>query len=284
MGKKIYKEIEGKTLEELHNVELEILREIDRICKKHHIEYFLVGGTLLGAVRHGGFIPWDDDLDIGMFRGDYEKFIDIAIRELDDKYFIHCMKTDKHYWLPFIKVKKNNTTFIEQLTSGKDSIHDGIFVDIFPIDNTGANYNINRIKGLFIRNISDSYLVKEKKISLKEARHPVLCGILICLPKKCLVSLQYKFIKWYDKDDYAIGWVGVYHIKKELLKKEYVKPLIDIKFEDVTCKAFYKYKEYLKNIYGDYMKLPPVSERVNHGAVEISFKKGKDLISKDMVK
>ena len=133
--KKIYKELDSKTLKKLHDVELEILQEIIRICKKYDIKYYLAGGTLLGAVRHKGFIPWDDDLDIGMLREDYDKFMKYGIKEIDDKYFIHCDKTDPNYWLPFIKVRKNSTTFVEELLNKKEVLHNGIFVDIFPMDN-----------------------------------------------------------------------------------------------------------------------------------------------------
>ena len=283
MSDRIYRELDKNTLSKLHDTELEILQEIDRICKKNNINFFLVGGTLLGAVRHKGFIPWDDDLDIGMFREDYDRFIDIAIKEIDDKYFVHCDKTDKHYWLPFCKVKKNNTTFIEEFTNGKKSKHSGVFVDIFPVDKTGANYNINRIKGLLIRNISDCLLVKEGKISLQETRHFILGKILTLFSKEKLIKIQNGIINKYQNDDYVVGWIGVYHIKKELLKKEDAFPLVDVVFENKKYKAYNNYDYYLRSLYGNYMELPPVEERINHGAVDISFTKGDNIISKDVV-
>ena len=108
--------MDDKTLRKLQLTELDILIEIDKICKENNIQYFLIGGTLLGAVRHKGFIPWDDDIDVGMIRSDYEKFIDLCLNKnvLGEKYFLHCNESDENYFIPFVKVKKNNTTFAEE--------------------------------------------------------------------------------------------------------------------------------------------------------------------------
>ena len=94
-----YKEMDDKTLNELHKVGLEVLKEIDRVCKKYDIPYFLCGGTLIGVMRHKGFIPWDDDIDIGMLRKDYERFEDCFIKEHSKDFYLHSLKTDPDYWL-----------------------------------------------------------------------------------------------------------------------------------------------------------------------------------------
>ena len=122
---------EGTELRKLQLTEIEVLDEIVRICKKHKLQYFLLAGTCLGAVRHSGFIPWDDDIDIGMPREDYEKFLNIALDELDEKYFLQYYKTDENYYLGFAKVRKNNTSFITKGFEKKKG-HQGFFVDIFP--------------------------------------------------------------------------------------------------------------------------------------------------------
>src|SRR5690554_4415622 len=125
--------MDQKTLKKLHNVQIEILNQIVKICNQNKLTYFLIGGTLLGAIRHKGFIPWDDDLDIAMPRKDYEKFLELCQGYLGDEYYLHCSKTDPKYWLPFAKVRKNNTIFEEKSIQTINS-HKGIYVDIFPLD------------------------------------------------------------------------------------------------------------------------------------------------------
>lgn len=113
---------------------LEILLEVTCICEKENISYWLEAGTLLGAVRHKGFIPWDDDMDIGMTRSDYNRFLAIAPKYLDKKYFLQTKETDPAYPLHFAKVRRNDTLLIETGETGKEPYHHGIFIDIFPFD------------------------------------------------------------------------------------------------------------------------------------------------------
>ena len=157
-----FKEIEPKTLKKLHIVEVEILDEIDRVCKKNNIEYFLIGGTLLGAIRHKGFIPWDDDLDVGMTRENYEKFINIAPNELDSKYYLDNFKTNTNCHLPFSKIRKNNTTMDEEATKNFNN-HKGIFVDIFPFDKLKDKFSFfTKLRVIIIRAIIETIFVKKK--------------------------------------------------------------------------------------------------------------------------
>ena len=139
-------------LDKLHSVQIEILDEIVGICDKHNLTYFLIGGTLLGAVRHKGFIPWDDDLDIAMPREDYEKFLKIAKTELDKKYYLHDISIDKNYWQPFIKIRKNNTLFDEKMIDNIET-HKGIFVDVFPFDNLKRDGILLKIKWSILKNL-----------------------------------------------------------------------------------------------------------------------------------
>lgn len=118
-------------IKDLQRIELEMLLEVDRICKKYNIRYFLVAGTLLGAIRHKGFIPWDDDIDICMPVEEYRKFCKVAKTDLKKEYFLQNSDTDfSNRW--FSKVRKNNTTCIEKGYE-KSKIHQGIWIDIFPL-------------------------------------------------------------------------------------------------------------------------------------------------------
>ena len=113
---------------------LDLMITLDGICRKENISYSLHGGTLLGAVRENGFIPWDDDMDIGMLRADYEKFLNVAKEKLNKKYFLQTWDTDEKFALPFAKIRLNGTKYIEHNSKNVD-IHNGIYIDIFPYDN-----------------------------------------------------------------------------------------------------------------------------------------------------
>ncbi len=125
-------------LEQLHDALYEILGEIVRLCRKHQIPFFLIGGTAIGALYDKAILPWDDDIDIGMKREDYNRFLKIAAQELDSRYFLSWMETDPHTPYYFAKVKKNNTLFVEGLFRNVP-MHQGIFVDIFPFDRIPDN-------------------------------------------------------------------------------------------------------------------------------------------------
>lgn len=125
---------EDKTVAAAQKVMLEILIEIHRICMENDITYWLEAGTLLGAIRHKGFIPWDDDCDVSMPRKDYEKFLKIAQEKLPKDMFLQTRETDPAYPLPWAKIRKNGTLLIETGETGEERYHHGIFVDVFPYD------------------------------------------------------------------------------------------------------------------------------------------------------
>ena len=124
--------IDTATLHRLHNVELEIMDEIHRICTKNNISYFLDSGSALGAIRHGGFIPWDDDMDIGLLREDYNRFIEIAKKELSDGFALQTFQNDANYYKLSAKIHKIGTFYPEE--DAEDYKYQCIFVDVFPFD------------------------------------------------------------------------------------------------------------------------------------------------------
>lgn len=119
-------------LRQLQKTELSILKRFKQICDKHHLRYYLYGGTLLGAVRHEGFIPWDDDVDVCMPYSDYEIFLNVAKKELGEDYFLQTSESDKHFVAPFAKIRLNNSTFLDSKFA-KRHINHGIWIDIFPL-------------------------------------------------------------------------------------------------------------------------------------------------------
>ena len=277
--------MDNKKTRKVQLVEVEILNEIDRICKKHKIKYFLVGGTLLGAVRHKGFIPWDDDIDIAMLRDDYDKFINICLNtdELSDQYFMHSDITDDNYWLPYIKVRKNNTTFSEKFLKDYDT-HKGIFVDIFPLENIKKEKGFfQKLRALFVKSIGETIYYKKDFWELNNCRRKSIVFVFNLFSTKFLKKLRDKLllINRNKKTEYVGCIVGAYSFEKEIFKNEFLFPLKTIEFEGNKYPCFKNVDYYLTKLYSDYMQLPPEEKRITHLPEEISFTKGKNLITRN---
>lgn len=276
MSKK-YTAVDDKTLTKLREVQIEILNEIDRICKKNEINFFFTGGTLLGAVRHKGFIPWDDDIDIAMTRDDFEKFRLAIKNQLDEKYYFDYYDTDSDYYLPFAKVRKNNTTFDEEASKHLDN-HKGIFVDIFIYDLVDNNIKRCYIKAAIIQILSDTVLWKKKIIKLNNCRHPNLVAIFSVFRTKFILKfIDYISKKFNGKEKNkknVVCFNSLLNIKKDFFPYDTFFPLKKISFEGNKYNGLNDNDKFLNVQYGDYMKLPPIEERVNHNTLNISFTSG----------
>ena len=269
----MYKEYDDKTLKKLHDVELEIIDEFVRICEKHKLNYSLMAGTLLGAIRHSGFIPWDDDVDVCMMREEYDKFIKIAKEELSDKYYLDCFEYNRDYHLPFAKIRKNNTIFDEEPSHHLKN-HKGIYIDIFPLENVNEKgIKMAYFRTFIIKTLVDAILVKYKIRKLKDTRHLVFVIPFLIFGKRCLMRIQNWFItkNKNNKSKYVACEVSSYAFQKEVFLREDFFPTKEIKFEDRKYKVMKEYDKYLSSIYGDYMKLPPKEKRINHVPLKIVF-------------
>lgn len=265
-------------LKKVQMVELEILLEVDRICKENGISYFLDFGTLLGAVRHQGFIPWDDDIDIGMPRDDYEKFIKIASSKLKKEYFLQNIESEKECPYLFSKIRKNNTVFLQSSMINLN-INQGIFIDIFPYDyfpNVSKKKIIcikilKRIHGLIAfkkrDKISDNSLKWKIGSVLKNVIHKFLNLIL---SKKIVENAIIKIIKKYEKSTSEFLMCCLINKPIPILINK-MFPLEKIIFEGKEFPVIKNRDEYLTKLYGDYMKLPPESERIGHPIVEVKL-------------
>ena len=264
--------MKNNILRKLQLVEVEILDEIVRICDKHNLNYFLVGGTLLGAVRHKGFIPWDDDIDIGMPRKDYEYFLKIAEKELNNNYKIQYWTNDKKYYLNFIKIRKLNTLFEEKKMQHIDTSKE-IFIDIFPFDNINSD-NVDYYKKVsrVFNVLRPIILCKSGILSKDELPSKKIYNVLHFFSNKFLLKIQNKTIQKENKKDtnYIISFPGSYY-EKEVVKKDIIFPLNTIAFEGKEYKCPNDIDAYLKHVYGDYMKLPPKDKRVAHLPQRILF-------------
>lgn len=260
--------------------ELIILKEIKRICEKYNLRYNLAYGTLLGAIRHKGFIPWDDDIDIEMPYDDYKKFIKICNFELDDRFFLQNNDTDLNYYYPFIKIRMNNTTFVTW-NEKYHHIHHGFWVDIFPVIKEPKVKSLFKklvhfcsclqmydfVEGLYKSKIYEVSIEKKKflkilnkiPISIRRFIRTVLLCIVIRKPKKNkgIVSLV---------NDTTI----------ESIPNNSCFDTINTDFEDDVFAIPQNYHEYLTMIYGDYMKLPPENERITHCPICVDEKNNYD--------
>lgn len=264
------KNYDEETLNKLHSVELEILDKFVNICEKNKLNYFLTGGTMLGAIRHKGFIPWDDDIDIGMPREDYDKFISIAPKELGDDYYLDCFEYNKNYYLPFAKIKKNNTIFDEFPHMNN---HKGIFIDIIPFENVSEIDFSLRLRAIIVKNIMETMYYKNKIYKLKNTRKPIVVLLLSLFTKKRLMQIE-KYFLTKDKNNnskYLNALGGTYHYLKETNLRENLLPTKKVLFEGKKYNGMHKPDIYLSKIFGDYMKLPPIEKRVNHMPKRISF-------------
>jgi lipopolysaccharide cholinephosphotransferase len=246
------------TSSELKEKLLEILAVVDTFCGENDIRYSLIGGTLLGAVRHKGFIPWDDDIDILMPRPDYDKFI--ASFEDDSHYYkIQCYEKDKNAFFPFAKVFDTRTKLFEHgLDTGL-----GINIDIFQIDGFDLHNNIYRIK--FIFGIIKILMMVKKYGRHPERKNPIYRIISILLkpvPMWIFSTLFQRIMKKYDFNSsrYVCFFSG-YNAEKEVFPRRIFDHYIDIRFEDHLFKSIRDYDICLSNNYGDYMKLPPIEEQ-----------------------
>ena len=259
-------------LKKLHETQLDILDNIVQICKKHNFKYYLIGGSLLGAVRHKGFIPWDDDLDIAMPREDYEGFLKVAQAELGEAYFLQTEGTDKNYSHILGKVRKTKTLFLEEADQHIDR-HHGIFVDIFPLD-SGKKRELKKLKikkriflfldyGLHFNNQS------EKSVHEKSVFKILLYSIIHAFPG---ISKKIRNHCLSGTGDCYVNHGSQYGLNKQVIEKENYDPPIELEFEGRLYSAPRNYEYILEKIYGgDYMKLPPEEKRVTHNPIRLSF-------------
>ena len=264
--------LNDEQLNKLKENELEIMIEIDRLCRKHNIKYSLAFGTLIGAIRHKGFIPWDDDLDIIMTRDEFEKFKKV-LPELDEKYFYVDAKISKPYGLLFGKIMKKNTLMAE--ISTPRSVPSGFFVDIFVAEKTSLNQDeqlaqFNKFWTLR-RMLLRRQLYNFKNGAFSRFLYKVSGIILKIIPKKTFIKKDEKnCLKFADLEDYK--WITFEITDKVFEQAVYDKDTFenytDVDFEGHKFMAVKDYDKLLTIQYGDYMALPPEKDRVPHHFVE----------------
>lgn len=266
-------EIDDKTLRELQIIELELLAEADRICRKCGIKYNIIAGTLLGAVRHKGFIPWDDDADIALLRPEYEKFKKALETELDSsKFYFQDHTNTKGYRWGYGKLRKKGTVFLREHQEHMP-YEQGVFIDIFPLDNVPDNYlfrTFHNFKCFLIRKVLWSEV---GKIADKNAVKRGIYGLLSKIPADKVFSVYERFYKKGNKKESKMVRILTFPTpnKKHGYFRKWYEASKDIEFEGNVFSGIKDYKEYLSFKFGDYMKLPPNGERKAHPVTEIEL-------------
>lgn len=259
------------SLEELKKIELSILEEVHKVCVEEGFRYSLAGGTMIGAIRHKGFIPWDDDIDILMPRPDYKKLIRYC-QTHETNFDLLCNETNEKYAYLFAKAMAKNTVIYEE-NGNRSNINLGVYIDIFPVDGLGNSYR-EAIRKYMYYSIEREILVAYNwKNYFRSKTHSIILEpvrIIFYLLSRffdCRKTIE-KIQKYYEKteiDDVRISGsiAGVYR-NNEIVNTEVYTDLTDIYFEGKIFKAMKRYDTYLHKLYGNYMQLPPENKRQSH--------------------
>ena len=254
-------------------IQLEMLCEVDRICKKNDIKYNIIAGTLLGAVRHEGFIPWDDDADVAFLRSEYDKFLQAIKKDLDkEKFYFQDHRNTEGYRWGYGKLRRNDTLFLRE---GQENMpyEQGVFIDIFPLDNVPDN----KVARIFT-NIHCFFIRKCMWAPIGKKQSPKVIGrlgygLLEKIPDKWLFGHYDKYIEKTKKR--KSSWVRILTYPTPNsnygYKKKWYENSSQIIFEEKTFSGIKEWDEYLNFKFGDYMQLPKESERKRHSVTKLEI-------------
>ena len=254
---------------ELQAVLTEMLAWFHQFCKMHQLRYYMLGGTMLGAVRHGGFIPWDDDIDVGMPREDYRRLEQLMKENPSDVYILETPNTENpDYFYSYSKLYDTRTTLIENT---RVTVKRGVFLDIFPLDGAGDNRQdsiayYQPIKRNLTLLLSMTTGIREGRKAYKNLAVRLLRCVPKCLldPKKLLLHIQQMCgQKSFDQ----CAWIGNFagaHREKEIVPREVMGEPTEYTFENIRVYGVKDYEAYLTSLYGNWRELPPVEKQVTH--------------------
>ncbi|CAM4219493.1 LicD family protein [Erysipelothrix inopinata] len=256
--------------------EFNILCEFDRICKKHNLKYSLGYGTMLGAVRHHGFIPWDDDVDVIMSRDEYNRFLSIVDEELNDNYSFVDNKREKNYWYGFGKIRSNNILLPEKSTEYL-GIKQGVWIDIFPFDSLPDDTHLAQLQRDNLKKYHNHFVAfvfthpQSGDKFPKKIVKSLFCGFNRVFAKvnPTLKSNFDKMIeeatKYNNSNSKYLNGLSLNFTDREytgsIISKDEIDNTIEVKFESSEFPIMSCYDKFLTGIYGDYMSYPPLEDQ-----------------------
>ncbi len=249
----------------LWSVQMDLLQKLQNVCEKHEIKMFVIWGTLLGAVRHKGFIPWDDDLDVAMGREDFDKLCRVAGEAFDEPYFFQTADNDRKFFIGYARLRNSETTGIIK-QNWSEEYNNGVYIDIYPLDGY-TDSGIKRKIQFFMRDyytaLAVSYYREQYPPNFLWRFVTKMVHLYSRLYRyDSLLKKHYKWCTKYSKNARCIGLL--YHhslCKKYYFEAKYAEETIKLPFEDMLVPVPKGYDKILENVYGDYMKFPPVEER-----------------------
>ena len=264
-----------KTLRKIQLVQLSLLEEADRICRKHQIPYVIIAGTLLGAVRHGGFIPWDDDADIALLREDYERFVRACEEDLGAKYSFQDHRETPGYRWGYGKLRYRDSLFLREHQEGMP-YEQGIFIDVFPLDAVPQSHFGRALKNFecfLVRKILYAPVGKKAEKNVFKRR---IYDLLTKIPDEKIFGHYEKMIRQAKKT--KSDWVRILMFPTPNREYGYLRRWYtgrkEISFEGISFPGIADYDGYLRFKFGEYMTLPPVEQRKTHPVSALRLPEG----------
>ena len=262
-------------LKELQEIEVELLEEVDRICTKCNISYNMVGGTMLGTIRHGGHIPWDDDADLGFLRKEYEKFREAVKTELDaDRFYFQEIRDTEGYRWGYGKLRRKGTKFT-RLNQEFMPYEQGVFIDIFPMDNVPDNGFVRVI------HFGCCFLLRKflwSEVGSRSEKNPVKrlgFKVMNLVPRNTLIKWYEAMIKWNESKQTDMVRILTFPAPKGTygFYRKWFLQRARYSFSTINLMGAEDYDGYLTHKFGDYMKLPPKEQQKIHPVSELKLLK-----------
>lgn len=257
---------------------LEMLEWFHNYCHDNNITYYIVGGSMLGAVRHRGFIPWDDDIDVAVPRPDYIKLLEIFKNQIDHYYLESPYTGNNDYYYTYAKLYDTNTTLVEKT---RRNCKRGLYIDVFPLDGVGSTEKEMRTNFVKVDRLNMFLMTRtcaiEKRRGLGKNAAIVASR---CIPS-FIVNDRNLVVKvdkiaasfGYEKCNYVANLMGAYR-KREIMEKRIFGNPTEYKFEDIIVDGVECYDEFLTHIYGEWNKLPPIDkQKTAHNYIEMDLNK-----------